>query len=423
MATNRDSQTFLLKIKEKYPQYAKYDDATLISKIKEKYPQYSDITPDSIPTSESLLNRATGGLKNAGINLAIGGIPSAVNPTSRPEEALPLIAQAGTDYAFNLSPQGRVMGVIPGVKYGATVGATTLAEGARQGAKSLRGEGGDIGEVGKTALTTAGIEGLFRGGENILFKSQIGKQLVSGAKINLGKQIGRLSEFVDKNPGLKVMRDDLLGYIDSAIQNIPNIGPQSNALKKMRNFVVGLPEEIAPKELANIENAYGSISQFNPMKAGSIPNKVANVGAKDVRGHVSGLLDTLGEYADVPIKEASKEAHLAQKFYPQGKKSGLVDKIGDVAKKSILPFVVGGAYGQKEGNALSGLGAGLLTMAGQSNALRDVLFKGLVKSGASKVSKLGIKRMKKIRLGIFIVTYALELTHQPTQRFAVILAR
>ena len=121
-------------------------------------------------------------MKNSGINFGLAGFPAAVNPSSRPEDTFPMIAQFGTDSALKASPQGRIASLIPGVPLAATTLATTGAEALRQGTKALRGEGGNIGEIGKTAAITAGTEAFGRTAENFLFRTQIGKQVVGEAQ-------------------------------------------------------------------------------------------------------------------------------------------------------------------------------------------------------------------------------------------------
>lgn len=351
---------------------------------------YEDLITGEIPKTENFLQKAinnSGGFRNAAVNMAVGGIPSAVNPTSRPEDALPMIAQTGTDFAFNATPQSRALGVIPGVKYGATVGATTAAEGIRQGAKALRGEGGSLEEVKKTGLETAAIEGAFRGGEQLMFRSQIGKDLIKGANKRVGQAVGKLGEFVDQNPGLRVMRDDIVGFLDSAIEKVAPVGPQASALRRMRRFITGLPEELGPQDVQNLKNSFSDIAEFKPEKSGAIKNKAANVAAKQTRGHLKDTLNILGDYADVPISASNKEAQLAQTFYGGSqKKKG----IGDIIKKGAISSAVGGGVGYNQKDPWTGVGAGLLTMAGQSEGLRNFLYNLIVKSGASKAGRVGI---------------------------------
>ena len=59
----------------------------------------------TIPKTENLLQRAI----NRAINFAVAGLPSAVSPSvNRPEDALPLLAQFGTDFAMKATPEGRI---------------------------------------------------------------------------------------------------------------------------------------------------------------------------------------------------------------------------------------------------------------------------------------------------------------------------
>lgn len=380
---------------------------SIIEKLAED-PEFLDLNPDEqdqlvqelaqekmgvIPKSGNLLERAIknqGGLKNSAVNFAVGGLPSAMNPTDRPEDALPAMAQLGTDFAFNATPQTRAIGSVPGVKYGSTVAATTGAEGIRQGAKYLRGEPASIKEIGKTGLETAGIEGLFRGGEQMLFKSQIGKELIRGAKGRLGQAIRKLGEVVDNNPGLQVMRDDVLGFIDHAMEKVIPVGPQASGLRRIRNFVAGMPEQLGPREISNLEGTVRGVAEFRPERAGTLKNKAADASAKNIGGHLSGMLDSVGEYAGVPVKEASRETHNVLKEYGGSqKKKG----IGDVIKKGLASSVVGGAVGYKEQDPLAGAMAGGLTMLGQSEGLRNLLYKLMVKSGASKAGRVGISEI------------------------------
>lgn len=347
-------------------------------------------TMGTIPKTEGVLQRAIqkqGGLRNSAVNMAVGGLPSAVNPQTRPEDALPMVAQAGTDYAFNLSPQGRVLGVIPGMKYGATVGATTLAEGARQGAKALRGEGGSLEEIGKTALGTAGIEGLFRGANQALFKSQIGKELISGANKRIGEMVGGMTEKAKSIPNLTVMRDDLLGFLDNALKDVAPIGPQATALKKMRKFISGMKDQLNPQDLQNLKNNFGDIAEFRPEKAGQIKNKVANIASKEARGRIGATLSDIGDITDIPYRQANKEASLAQKFYGASQKAG---GIKDIIGKAITSSAIGGTVGYQQKDPMAGLGAGLMSMIGQSKGLRDILYNAVVKSGASKAGRIAL---------------------------------
>lgn len=383
MATNYDSIINELSNDPDFLDLPEADQDQLIEELAQE-------TMGVIPKTANLLERAIGqqgGAKNAMVNMAVGGLPSAVNPDTRPEESLPILAQAGTDYAFNLSPQGRVLGVIPGMKYGATVGATTLAEGARQGAKALRGEGGSAEEIGKTAIGTAGIEGLFRGANQAMFKSQIGKGLISGANKRIGEMVGGMTEKAKSIPNLTVMRDDLLGFLDKALQDVAPIGPQASALKKMRKFIAMGKDQLGPQDLQNLKNNFGDIAEFRPEKAGQIKNKVANITSKEARGRIGATLSDIGDITDIPYRQANKEASLAQKFYGASQKSG---GIKDILGKAITSSAIGGTVGYQQKDPMAGLGAGLMSMIGQSKGLRDILYKTIVKSGASKAGRIAL---------------------------------
>lgn len=339
-----------------------------------------------IPNTENFLQNA---IKNSGINFAVAGFPSAMNPESRPEDALPIVAQAGTDFAFNATPQGRIAGLTPGAKYGATVGATGIAEVMRQGAKGMRGEGFDLGEAGKNTAITAGTEALGRGVESAVFRSQIGRDAISGAQKRLGEGIRKLITFAEQNPGFRVFRDDVLGMIDETMTNVLPVGPQASALRRTRSAIANMPDEIGPQEIANIENTLGGVANFNPSQ--QVKNKAANLSAKESRGRVSGLLDSMGDSAGIPeVALASKEAHKAYSVY-QPKKKGIMDLIN----RKIGSGILGTATAAVTKNPLIGAGVGFADLILQSPAVQDALYKAFVKSGASKTGRVGVSEVIK----------------------------
>ena len=338
-----------------------------------------------IPNSENLLQRA--------INFSVAGLPSAVSPAeNRPEDALPMITQFGTDMAMKSTPQGRMASLIPGIPMAATTLATTGAEGIRQGTKALRGEGFNIGEIGKTAAITAGTEAVGRTAENALFRTEIGKSAIKGAKKHLGNALNRLFEVARTNPTISIMKDDLLGMLDSAYQNIPfKIGPQSSGLRKVVSTIRNeFPDIIGPQEISATENMLGDIASFDPTKAGSMKNKMANIAVKEGRTQTSGLLEDMAQEAGVPeVKTASREAHLTQKKYAS-KKQGLAEV---VSNRVTRPGVIGGVVGKASGNPLMGFGAAGADLLFQSEPIKNFLYNLIVKSGISRGSRVGISEV------------------------------
>jgi len=348
-----------------------------------------DFEPDP-PKLQGKIEKSEGMLQRV-INASLTGPSGFSGPESaRAEEALPMAAQIGTDYSFNITPQGRAAGVIPGVKYGATVAATTAGEGLKQGVKQLRGEPFDYGKVAETGLTTAGVEGLFRGANQALFKSQIGKEVVGGAKKTLSDVISRLDDVIESNPGLKVAKYDVIGFLDQVMQKVHPVGAQASALKRMRSHILSkkVPNTLSASEVSNLKNAFSDIAEFRPDRAGVIKNKAADVTAKETSSYLGGLLEGMGEYGGVPVKEAMSGSSRAYKHYPTKKKG-----IKDVIKNVLIPASVGGAYGFKEKDPVGGLMAAVGTSALGSNTLRNLLYNVLVKSGASKAGRVGISEI------------------------------
>ena len=64
MAPIRDAQTLLSGYRTKYPRYKDVDDATLLGAIQKKYPAYKDVSLQTIPNTESFLEKA---IKTAGL--------------------------------------------------------------------------------------------------------------------------------------------------------------------------------------------------------------------------------------------------------------------------------------------------------------------------------------------------------------------
>ena len=58
MATKRDAQTLLNEYRSRFPRYKDVDDVTLLSAIQKKYPAYKDVSLESIPYTESFLDKA-----------------------------------------------------------------------------------------------------------------------------------------------------------------------------------------------------------------------------------------------------------------------------------------------------------------------------------------------------------------------------
>lgn len=387
--SNRNAQTFLTNLRQKYPQYNSYDDITLMSQIKKKYPEYSDISQTDIPKSENVLQNA---IKNAGINFAVAGLPSAVNPSSRPEDALPPIAQFGTDSALKSTPEGRIASMIPGVKFAATIGATTGAEGVRQGTKYLRGEGFNPSEIAKTAGTTALTEGAGRLGEKALFGTEIGKDVVAGAKKNLGEALGKLFEVAKTNPSIQIAKADLLGFLEHAYDKVPfKIGPQANGLGKViKTISEKFPDMIGPKEISDTENMLGDIANFNAEAGGALKNKAANLATKEARRDVSTTLEHMANQAGVPeVSTASKEAHLAQKFNSPGK-PGLAQNIGS---KVGMPAAIGALAGGLTHSPAIGGAAALGDILMQHEPIKNFLYNLIIKSGASRAGRVGVNQV------------------------------
>ena len=385
MSTLRDGKTFIISIKQKYPQYKDVDDVTLLSMMQKKYPEYRDVSLDSVPNSENLLQRAISG--------SVAGIPSAVAPgVNRPEDALPMIAQFGTDFAMKATPQGRIASLTPGVPMATTVGATTGAEGIRQFTKGLRGEKPNYGKMGETALITAGTEGIGRTAETAFFRSEIGKTAIKGAKKRLGQALEKLFEVAKNDPTISIMKDDLVGFLEYISEGIPfKIGPQATGFKNVINTIrKNFPDTLGPREIAHTENILGDIASFDPTKSGELKNKLANISVKEARSQISGLVDDMGIAAGVPeVKLAGKEAHLAQKKY-SSKKQGLAEI---VSNRVTRPGVVGGAVGKLSGNPLLGFGVAGADLLMQSEPVKNALYNLIVRSGASRGSRVGISEL------------------------------
>lgn len=343
-----------------------------------------------IPNTGNFLENAIRGVKNRSINFAVAGLPSAVSPAeNRPEDALPAIAQFGTDSLMDATPEGRIAGLIPGVKLAATVGATTGAEGLRQSTKALRGEKFDVGQIGKTAGMTAATEAIGRTGENLLFRTQIGKDVIGGAQKRLGGELKKLFDAARNNPSLQVAKADLVGYLEHAFEQVPfKIGAKAKGFGKVIDTVKDtFPEIIGPEEIAHTENMLGDLAEFSAEKSGKLKNKAANVQVKNARSYASGLQDHIATEAGMPgVVTASKEVSAAKKAY-QPEKKGIADLI---AQKVGGPGALGALVGAVTKNPVYGAVAGAADLALGSEGVRNNLYKYIVKSGASKTGRVGI---------------------------------
>lgn len=355
---------------------------------------YDDV--DEIPNVENLLQGAINEQsRKYGIDPLSGmsgGIPAVIGGANRAEDAVPGIVQTGTDLAFKLPPL-RAAGVIPGVKFGATVGATGLSELGKQGVKSLRGEGFDLSEAGKNTAITAGFEALGRGAEKALFRTQIGKELIGGAKKRLRNALTRLFDVARNNPNIQLAKSEFLSFLRDSYERIPfKIGPQATGMRKViRTVENDFPEMLGPKEVSSTENMLGDIASFNPERSGDLKNKVANLSAKESRSYSSDVLDAMGERAGIPeVKYASDEAHLAQKFYSPRKK-GLAETIVN----KMRPGIFGIGAGLASQNPLVGLGAASADALLQWEPAKNLLYKLIVKSGASKAGRVGGSEVSK----------------------------
>lgn len=345
---------------------------------------------DTIPNTENFIQKAINNSnKNSRIDILSGisgGLPAIFGGANNAEDVVPGMTQFGTDFAMQAFPQGRIASMIPGVKLGTTLGATGLAELGRQGVKGLRGEGINLGEAGKNTAITAGTELAGRGLEKMLFGTQIGKDVISGAKKRLGGAIRTLSESGIANTS----RDAIVNFIDHQLSNIIPIGSQASSLRKLRNIISRYPETLTPKQVSSIENVLNGVSQFDAKKAGQIVNKEANIASKSSRKYVSDELDRLGNMAGVDIAGTSKEAHLAQKFNPPSKKG-----IGSVIGKFSQPGIVGSIAGLATHNPAIGIAAGLGDIIFQQEPIKNFLYNLIVKSGASRTSRVGISDIVK----------------------------
>lgn len=261
MATNRDAQTFLLKIKEKYPQYAQYDDATLMSKIKEKYPQYGDITPNTIPSSEGLLERSVKPFMSQSdvpkvafqtAQGALGNLPQNIveNPLTTSLSGVP-----GVQAKFGAQISSGIKKLIMGgnaVEPETTEFSEKYLEPETVGGKILGTvgniAGGSIlpligaGKVAKSAIKGLDVGGAERNLSDVVYGG--GKEVSSRIQDLFSSAKNKYKSVVDSADASKMTFQDIVDVLNDTIKN-----------KKIDESLIRRPAE---KALLSIRNKFAS---------------------------------------------------------------------------------------------------------------------------------------------------------------------
>lgn len=320
---SRDPKTFLIKIKEKYPQYNQYDDATLLSKIQEKYPQYSDIKLGGVENTNNFLKRAIDSNRIGSLPLTgLGMIPSTgsealdagkvairntINPlgdTGPIGFGANLVDQKGTNLINDPSLKSNIEeGLTPETPYGKSLDsgmkiapwAMLGLEGASAGAKGI-GKFLSKGNLPEEINTTkSSIQDIIKMGPGKV-KSRVG-DIFNEFQSEFGKRLESINSKMTSDSFSKVLEstaNDLGG------SDIP--GSIGNRVSMMAKEIKGTPRSFDPKEIQIQAKTIMDSLGANTMAKAKFYNNFTNV----LSDEVPELASLKSQYA--PVFDIAKQS-------------------------------------------------------------------------------------------------------------------
>jgi len=405
---SRDSQTLLAKWRAKYPgAYDNVDDESLYGAIIKKHPEYSDVKFGTSGSHENMLQKAIKSQSDqryspfeSAVSTAVGGPMMAGGGAMRAEDiAVPAI-QMGTDLAQDLSPAR----ILPDTAKGAiTTGTTTLAEGARQGIRSLRGEGFDSGQIGRTAATTGASELAGRG----IGKFFMGKAATRNAVRQGYEKLGAMKDAIrtagEQNPNLSIPKQPILDTINELYSK--SVNPKGPASSIFKDWIKILSDpnttHISPTALLQMEDQFGQASKFFPKGSNflekvlfkitnPIKDTVLNSGAKEVRNLVSGEVDNVAERAGVHgFSDASRAFSEAKNASASGGNDWLKQLLGGASEVGA-GAIAGQALGH---NPALGATLGIVDLIRRNTGVQDAIYKAVGKSGIGALGNTAIAQV------------------------------
>ena len=356
MATSaRDAQTFLIKVKEKYPQYKDYDDATLFSAIQKKYPQYRDVQMGTIPNVNKLIDSA---------------IPKNPLPFFRGSD-VPKVAFQGAQGAVGNAPQNIVenpmmtaMGGLPSTQFKSGAQGITGLKSLFLGGDKIEPESTEFSEQylepetvgGKIAGTVANIAGggfipgMFaaKGVLKTLFGKQMARKGLPKATANLSESLQKVILKSSADPHkLGVPKNEVIKVLEEGLSK--SKAPHGEQKATFQRWISVLKSDkfksknmLDADDISQIETAFGKAAKYGK----TVNDPILQQSAKGVNRYASQRLDLISEKAGVPefISRSAEKSKLlrASKAKPNYLQ-GLIRKVVELGAAGI----VGGAIGSK----------------------------------------------------------------------------
>lgn len=270
------------------------------------------ITPEVVPAKKSPAYGGVEGLRKFGFGgpIAYGTVPGS-------EDILPAAGQTIGE-----------IGGYPGSVAGASVGIAgrDVIRGIRKGDYKPAvqfgvnpGFGFSEPERVKEIMTTAAVDGFFRGAPRVLFPKQFGGK----KRIEVGKKLGEIADNVTKKaPFAHTAKKPLIDEIDQTFKENPfERGPAVQALANAKKKLMELKGPLTFDKARQLEQQLGREAQFATdstqghfVKAPKAPR--LNSSIKALRNKVSGKVDEMASNAGFPEFESTsrKFGELSNKF-------------------------------------------------------------------------------------------------------------
>ena len=305
--------------------------------------------------------------------LGIAGVPAAAagiypeDAMSGVKDALPIMGQA----------VGSAIGGFPG-----SIAGTAIGSAAKEGLNSLAGNEFKLGTVAGDTITTAIVEGLFRGTGKVAYGrlEKIAK-LQAGKGAKLDKMKNTLREISSKSDDFKIDAAPLVADMQGGLERIVDtVGTQGAVIRRFLNKFKS-KNKISADELMQLKGRLGDTTTFD-FKTGKLNGDVNEL-AKAIGAKTKNMLEELAEKATkAGYKELSDFAKVNKSV------SSTLRNLGAKGADSLGGVAMAGTGGTIAGimtqNPMIGtlLGGALIEM--RNPLVKQALYNALGQSGVGK---------------------------------------
>lgn len=355
-----------------------------------------------LKSSEGFLQKAIKEVGNRATSFAVGG-PTMASIGGRSIPNAEDYAVPATQFISDIAMDNPLAKLavpalnIPGVQPSITTGLTSLAETGRQGIKSLKGQGFNPSEIGKTAGVTMGTELAGRG----IGKFFMGNAAEREAMNKMGQQIGSiknaLREIGQDNPNFSIAKEAILDPLEENLSKVSNPRGKSASVLRQWRRILNDPNKsvVSSDELIQMEDQLGKSAKFTGWKpldeliGHFTSDKYTDEAAKATRKVASDYVNDAAANAGHPEFEG-----LSRNFSKTANKlSNAKKSIFDVLRSlSEIPGLAIGFH-QFGGDPLIGAGIGLADLIRTSPLAQKVIYNAIGKSGIGAGATTGISEV------------------------------